>query len=302
VHSNQVNRQVTKSGLTLGALGGHQTFNGQAAALLMRSYPAFSAITYYPTSDAVMDAALRGEVTAACGQEQTSKDGFHRGMQARVSAPGSPLYVVAEVAQRYQCALLCKPGAALEQVRRVLGHTGSTTHSRAWLERNLPAANIETVGTSSIDAARAVLAGDGSIACVGSSDLARQFALAELVTDIDEGSVVNYWAVSLSPLFDPAPNRLVVTGRFQGEPELSQLVCALRDIGFDLHAIYPRATGSGLYEYDYVFRFWGDGTFDAIQSLLSRFPRLRLAGAWRSRDDSSKDRPIDDNHHTSTLK
>jgi prephenate dehydratase len=285
-----MNRQVLKSGLTLGALGGHQTFNGQAAALLVRSYPEFGAISYYPTSERVLAAALSGEVTAACGQEQTSKDGFHHGMQARISAPGSRLYVVAEIDQRYHCSLLCKPGATLEQVRRVLGHTGSIAHSRAWLERNLPSATVETVGTSSIDAAGAVLESDGSVASIGSPDLARRFGLTETVTDIDEGSVVNYWAVSLSPLFDPAPNRLVVTGRLRGEPEMSELVCALRDSGFDLQAVYPRASGAALYEYDYVFRFWGAGNIDAIESLLSRFPWLRLAGAWRSRASMNSNR------------
>jgi prephenate dehydratase len=273
---------VIKSGLTLGALGGHHTFNGQAATLLMWHYPEFTGVVYFPTSDAVMEAALRGEVTAACGQEQTSKDGFHRGMQARISAPGSRLYVIAEVPQHYHCSLLCKPGARLEQVRRVLGHTGSIAHSRRWLERNLPDAEIETVDTNSTGAARAVLEGDGSIASVGSPDLAREFALAEMVAEIDDGSVVNYWAVSLSPLFDPAPDRLVVTGCFRGEPEMTEVVCGLRDGGFNLHAIFPRATGAALYEYDYVFRFWGNGSLEPVQSLLLRFPSMRLAGAWRS--------------------
>jgi len=275
---------VGKSGLTLGALGGEHTFNGQAAALLMRHYPEFTSIAYFPTSDAVLEAALSGEVTAGCGQEQTSKDGFHRGTQARISAPGSKLYVVAEISQRYQCSLLCKPGGTVEQVRWVLGHTGSIASSRPWLERNLPGVMIETVDTNSIGAARAVLEGDGSIASVGSPDLAREFGLSEVVSQIDNGSVVNYWAVSLWPLFDPAPDRVVVTGRLRGEPQMAELVCGLRDTGFNLHAVYPRATGTALYEYDYVFRFWGKGRLEQVQALLARLPAMRLAGAWRSHD------------------
>src|SRR6201999_2241805 len=115
--------------------------------------------------------------------------------------------------QHYHCSLLGKPGARQDQVRRVLGHTGSIAHSRPWLERNLPGATIETIGSNSIGAARVVLDGDGSIASVGSPDLAKEFGLVEMVREIDDGSVVNYWAVSLQPLFDPEPDRVVVTGR-----------------------------------------------------------------------------------------
>ena len=279
---------MQQSGLTLGALGGPHTFNAQAAKRLVRHYPQLGEIVYFRTSEAVMQAALDGEVTAACGQEQTSKDGFHAGMHARIAAPGSRLYVVAEIAQSYHCSLLGKPGARREQVRRILGHTGSVAHSRLWLERNLPDATIEIVDTNSMGAARAVLDSDGSVASVGSPDLGKEFGLCELAREIDGGSVVNYWAVSLEPLFDPAPDRLAITGRFRGEVDMGRIVGELRDSGFDLHAVFPRATGIALYEYDYLFRFWGSGRLDAVQSALHRFPSARLAGAWRSAEAQDK--------------
>src|ERR1700692_2974434 len=110
-----------KSGLTLGALGGPYTFNAQAAKRIVQHYPQFGEIIYFPTSDQVIQAVLRGDVTAACGQEQTSKDGFHVGMQARIAVPESRFYAVAEVAQAYRCSLLGKRGARLAQVGRILG-------------------------------------------------------------------------------------------------------------------------------------------------------------------------------------
>ena len=279
---------MTKSGLTLAALGGPHTFNAQAAQRLVRRYPQFGEIIYFPTTETVMQAALDGKVTAACGQEQTSKDGFHPGMQARIAAPGSRLYVVAEIAQAYRCSLLGKPGAQREQVRRILGHSGSVAHRRSWLERNLPGVAIEIVETNSIGAARAVLAGDGSVASIGSPDLAKEFGLFQLARDIDDGSVVSYWAVSLQRLFDATPDRLTVTGRLRGEPEMSHMICALHDSGFDLQAVFPRPSGTALYEYDYLFRFWGSDSLDAVLSALSRFPVVRLAGAWRSFDALDK--------------
>ncbi len=65
-------------------------------------------------------------------------------------------------------------------MQRVLGHSGSVAHSRAWLERNLPGAAIEIVETSSIGAAGTVPDGDGSVASVGSPHLAKEFGLSEL--------------------------------------------------------------------------------------------------------------------------
>ena len=275
---------MTKGGLTLGALGGPQTFNAKAAMLILERYPEFGEIVYFPTSEETMAAAMRNEVSAACGQEQTSKTGFHTGMQARVSAPGSPLYVIAETAQHYHCSLLGKPGAKPEMVRQVLGHTGSIAHSRHWLEANLPHAAIDTVGTNSLGAAQSVLDGDGSIASVGSPDLAREYGLTEMVTEIDDGSVVNYWAVSLEPRFCESPDRVVVAARFCDDSGMSDLICAMAGAGFALQAVYPRSSGTALYEYDYVFRFRGAGSLESVRAVLARFGAARLAGAWQSRE------------------
>src|SRR5262245_29523672 len=104
-------------GLKLAALGGPHTFNAQAAKAMRERYPQFDDLVYYPTSDAVVEAALRGEVDAACAPEQMSKTGFHAGTLARMVAPDSRLYVIAEVARRYGCSLLGKPGASLVQLR-----------------------------------------------------------------------------------------------------------------------------------------------------------------------------------------
>ena len=188
-------------GLTLGALGGPHTFNARAAKAMCERYPQFAEIVYLPTSEEVVLAALRGEVDAACAPEQTSKTGFHAGMLARMAGPESKLYVIAETARRYGCSLLGKPGASLARLRRVFGHDGSIAHSRAWLERNVAGAEIEVVDTHSGVAARIVLDGDGSIASVGAPDLAAAYGLVELAREIDDGSAVNYWAVSLRPLF-----------------------------------------------------------------------------------------------------
>jgi Prephenate dehydratase len=274
---------VIRTGLKLGALGGPHTFNGRAAEAMVARYPEFGQIVHFPTSDEAVAAALREEVDATCAPEQTSMTGFHAGMLARIATPGSTLHVIAEVARTYHCALLGKPGAELRQVRHVLGHNGSIAHSRAWLEVHLPAAKIEIVTTHSLVAARAVLDGDGSIASVGSPELAATFGLTGLARDIDGGSMVNYWAVSLAPHFSETPNRLVVTGRFGDDKEMSELIVALLKAGYALRIVCPRASGRALDEYDCMLRFKGSGRLDVVRTTVSMFASARLAGAWEAR-------------------
>jgi prephenate dehydratase len=273
---------IDATGLTLGALGGPHTFNGLAADAMAKRYPQFAKIIHYPTSAETMAAAMRGEVDATCAPEQTSVTGFHPGMLARMVAPDSRLYVIAEVSSIYHCSLLGKPGADIAQVRRVLGHDGSIAHSRAWLDAQLPNAKVEIVTTHSEVAAQAVLSGDGSIASVGSPGLAAKFGLAELAKDVDGGSAVNYWAVSLRPLFDQAPTRLAVTGRFTGDAQMSELIGALLGVGFSLTTVYPRPSGRALDDYDCLLRFKGRGRLDAVRAQVA-LRCARLAGAWVAR-------------------
>jgi prephenate dehydratase len=278
---------MSAGALTLAALGGPQTFNAMAAARLVACYPEFGRIVYFPTSEATIEAAARDEVDAACGQEQTSLNGFHTGMQARLTAPQSLLHVVAEISQRYRCSLLGKPGTEIGALRRVLGHDGSIAHSRRWLEAWLPGVTIEVVTTSSLGAARAVLDSDGSIGSVGSPGLAREFGLAELVKEIDDGCVVNYWAVSREPRFCPTPDRIAVAWRCGEGSPMTRFIGAIAETGFVLQAIYPRATGAALYEYDYLFRFRGSAPLADVRAAFKPYRGARLAGAWIARTELS---------------
>lgn len=268
----------------LGALGGAQTFGAQAARLMLEAYPEFAPqLLYYPTSDEALEALLRGEVTAFCAPEQMSNTGFHVGMQKRMMAPESPLHVIAEITHEYHCSLLGKPGAQAAQVRRVLGHTGSITQSRPWLEAHLPQAEIEIVDTSSFGAAQAVLEGDGSIASVGTPGLAHECGLVELAKDIDGASVGSYWALSHDPLFSTTPTRLVVVGRMDGDGLLSRMVISMMDAGYALQTVSSRPSGKALYEYDYMLRLRGEGTLEKVKTVLTAFGSMRLAGAFEAR-------------------
>jgi prephenate dehydratase len=268
--------------LTLGALGSEQTFNGIAANAMRAQYPFLGQIVYFPTSPEAFAAAVRGDVSATCAPERSSVTGFHSGMLAAITRDEPLLYVIAEVDRVYHCSLLAKPGAVLSKIKKVCGHDGSIAHSRRWLERNLPAAEIEVVGTNSTMAARAARDGDGSIASVGSVGAALEFGLEELVRDIDEGSRVNYWAISRTPLFDPKPTRLVVVGRFGENDQLSRFVGTFFEEGYALRTVATKVTGESFDELDYILTFSGAGRLNSVQDRLASIARARLAGAFQS--------------------
>jgi len=276
-----------KKGLKLASLGGAQTFGDQASRMLMERYPEFTEIVYFKTVEEIFDAVEDGRVAAAVAPEQMTNTGFHPRQQALLVAPGSRLHVAAETTHEYHCSLLGKPGASISQIRRVIGHTGSVTQSRRWLEKHLPRAEIEIVHTNSREAARTVLESDGTIASVATSGMADQFGLVQLAKDIDGGSVGSYWAMSREPLFSEAPTRLVVTGRFGDEGEtrgqLSALVCKLANKGYVVQTISSQGSGEALYEFDYVLRFRGTGTLEEVRAALAPFRSARLAGAFEAR-------------------
>lgn len=269
-------------GLRLGALGGPNTFGGDASRQLMGLYPEFASIGYFHTAEDGF--TFRGEHDAMCAPQQMARTGFHPGINAYVADQGSTLNVIAEVTHVYHCSLLLKPGATIDGVREVRGHTGSITQCRPWLEENLPQATITIVHTSSHEAAREALASDGSIASVGTPGMAAQFGLEQAVRDIDGGSSANYWAISPHRLFSENPNRVVVTGRFDDEGVVGRLIDAIGVAGYGLRSVFTKASGVKLYEYDYLLWFGGAGALSAIEAIVAAVPGARLAGAYDARE------------------
>ena len=276
---------TTRANLKLAALGGPNTFGGDAAQRFMQLYPEFGSLVFFPTEKEAAAFETNG-ADAFCAPQQMARTGVHPGIQAYIHRPDSQLYVIAEVIHAYHCALLVKPGSKLTQIKRILGHTGSITQSRPWLTANLPQAEIVIVHTSSQGAAQEVVSGDGTIASVGTPGMANEYGLEQAAKDIDGGSLGAYWAISPHRHFSDTPQRLVVAGRFDDKSDLSGLIGALAAQGFRLQTTYQVASGQRLYEYDYVLRFAGQGNLSEVLRALSGFPPARLAGAFDMRESN----------------
>ena len=115
---------MDRANLKLVALGGPNTFGGDAARSLREQYPEFVSTIYFPTEKEAADFAKNG-ADAFCAPQQMARTGAHPGIQGYVARPNSKLYIIAEVSHTYHCALLVKPGSKLAQIKLILGHTGS---------------------------------------------------------------------------------------------------------------------------------------------------------------------------------
>lgn len=273
---------IPDHGLTLGALGGGSTFGGQAAELFLAAYPMFVDVAYFPDVYAMFDAVDDGRIDAGCVPEQTARTGFHQRTYGRIADPGSPYVVLADITHAYHCSLLGRPGTDLSAVSTVLGHTGSVSQSRPWLQANLPDAEIVIVDTNSLGAAETVAAGDGTSVSVGTTDAAERTGLVELVTDIDGGSVGSYWAVGRDPRPAARPTRLVVVGRTgpAGGASVGAVIADLLQVGFAATTVFARPTEERLWEYDHVIRLAGEGDLSAVRGVVDAHASMRLAGAY----------------------
>ncbi len=75
-------------------------------------------------------------------------------------------YVIGELSQPLKCNLYVKPGTLKSNISKITGH-GSIYQCTAYLDREFPGIPREAHGLNSVEAAKAVMAGDGTLAVVG---------------------------------------------------------------------------------------------------------------------------------------
>jgi prephenate dehydratase len=266
---------------TLGALGGPHTFGGQAANLMVRSRPDMGEVVYLPSSPELFADDRHWRVGAACVPAHTSKAGAHVSTHRRLTLRDD-MFVVAEVDHEYHCALLVKPGTQLADIRTVLGHTGSLNQSRGWLTSTIPHAELTIVDSHSRGAALMVAAGGGTLAAVGTADLAAETGLDILARDIDGGSVGRYWAVGPRLLTVDSPDRVVVAGTTSAANDLSATLSLLHLGKFEVNAMFSEAVGDRLLHNRVVLYASGtpQSALEVLAQGLEAIPSFRLAGAY----------------------
>lgn len=265
--------------ISIGALGGPATFAGEATRRMQELYPEFSEPVYFPSLEECWGAFERGTIDAVMLSIQRTGQP-HRGEAVIAQA----CHVIAELSQPLECSLYVKPGAAKSRIRSIVGH-GSIHQCSAYLDREFPGIPRQAHGLNSVEAAKAVLAGDGTMAVVASKSLPGIVSgLEEMASGIDGGAICSWWAVSNRPLVSDDPDVLVIALRCGPGGELGELVAAVMGEGYRLRAVasFPANSGAGIC-YDYLITFDGKGRRARVEKQLARFKGARLVGAFDRR-------------------
>jgi prephenate dehydratase len=270
--------------MRIGSLGSSATFAGEATEAIRAQHPEFSAPQYFKSMEECWNELASGTVDAiVLGAERTGQS--HHG--SAVVTRG--FYVVDMMALPLLCNLYVKPGTQRRSIRRITGH-GSINQCVPWLEEHFPGVPREMHGLNSVEAAKDVLAGDGTSAVVGSRSLIGAVPGLELLAErIDDGSLSNWWLVSKEPHFSARPTTVIVAGEFGPDGKLGKLIAAVQRNGYRLATIAGFPASHGISIYQYLARFDGAGSRAGVEEAITPFA-ARLAGAFGSGRSSAGSR------------
>ena len=269
--------------IRIGSLGSAATFSGEATSSMRELYPEFSEPVYFSSMDACWEELKKGTVDAVIiGAERTGQP-HHGGPVAT-----HDFYVIGELSQPLKCNLYVKPGTRKSDIRKITGH-GSIFQCTAYLDREFPGVPREAHGLNSVEAAKAMMAGDGALAVVGSKSLPRMVSgMEEIGTDIDDGAIASWWAVAHQPMFSDEPNVVVIASRCGPDGQLGRLIGAVAGTGYMLRTAAPFPVNTGVSVYDYLLTFNGKGARSSVEQAVVRFSGTRLAGAFDPRGSKRK--------------
>lgn len=229
-----------------GTLGSVLTFAGQATQRLVEHRGAPRETRYFPTMDDVAAAVLDGTIDLGVLTSETSRTACTDTVARMLG--GDRLYVADEILVPYHCALLGKPGTQIADVTYVGGH-GSIRQCQEFLRARMPHATAEMHRLNSVEAAREVIAGDGSTAVIATEALASELGLEILERDVDGGAVGGWWALSAQLRITPGADHVAL--RLDGTPALEAAFSTLARLQMTVRTVTNQPTGE-LFKYRYL--------------------------------------------------
>lgn len=261
--------------LALGTLGSAATFAGEATAAMLRRHPQYGDVRYFESMEALWSALETGAVDAiVIGIERTGLD--HEGQP--IAQHG--YHVHDQLYLPIRCNLYVKPGTRAADVKSIGGH-GSILQCKRYLDANFPGVPRVVHAGNSVSAARDMLAGDGSVAVVGSRSVPQLVPGVEvLAEEIGDGAVSGWWLIARDEKPSWLPSTVLVTGTFGPDGELGKVARALDGVGLRLTTAASFAVPDKVSTYLYLLTFTGEPVdIDKVRRALSACPSARLAGA-----------------------
>jgi prephenate dehydratase len=205
-----------------------------------------------PTIQAALEAVRLGSADRAVVPIESSVDGAVT-VTVDELATGGELLIGAEVLLPIAFSLLARPGARLEEIRRVGGHPQAQAQCRGWLAGNLPDAQWLPAASNAM-AAQQVAEGELDAALAGAF-AADRYGLRVLAADVhDKATAVTRFVVVARPGPPPAPTGADRTSlaAFLADDHPGALMEILTEFavrGVNLSRIESRPTGDALGRY-----------------------------------------------------
>lgn len=183
--------------------------------------------------------------------------------------------IVDEVVLSVRMDLLARPGARLEEIKKVLSIPVASAQCRTWLRSHLPHAT-SGVTSSTAEAAELVASlGDPSVAAIANPRAGEVYGLDALATDIEDHSENKTRFVVIARQGVPAPTghdktSLVVFQRADVPGSLLAILQEFAARSINLTLLLSRPTKSALGEYCFVIDLEGHVADEVVADCLRR--------------------------------
>jgi len=225
-------------------------------------------IPYVTVTEAV-DALVNGDCNySVIPQENSIGGAVIEYLDVVINEPS--VNVVGEIELPINQNLLVVSGTSLENINKVYSHKQGIAQGKAWLEENLPNAEIVEV-SSTAEGARIVSENDSNTdAAIASAACADVYKLDILVDGIQQNDLnkTRFYVLTTREPIKSHHDRLafIATGKSKNLPSLMQ---DIKEQGMTLVAIHDRPQKTSLGEYNYLIEC-SDGEFTKYEKISEK--------------------------------
>jgi len=273
--------QTTPAGqVTVSYLGPEGTYTQEACELFFDGQG-----TYLPQADvaASVQAVVDGTSTyAVIPQENTIGGPVAEYLDEVISH--DDVSVVGEVELPISQNLLAKPGTALDGIKTVYSHKQGLAQGKAWLQDNLPNAELVEVSSTAEGARMAAEAEAGDCAAIGSSAAAGVYGLEVVAADIQmsDTNKTRFYVLSTQEPAQEASDRMVLVATGAAN-DLPALLAKAQEQGLTIIGVHDRPEKTELGRYHYLIECAGGG-YEQFAALQKDCPlTLRYLGSFAVR-------------------
>lgn len=265
-------------------LGPEGTFTHLAA----RTFADHARLLPMPTVYAVFAAVRGGVVDRGVVPAENSTEGA---VTATTDALiEGDVFVCAEVVLKIEHSLLARPGTDLRAVRRVHSHPQALAQCRAFLERELPEAELVAAASTAAAAIAAAATPDPVTAALGSAEAGALYGLTPLrerVQDLDVNATRFFVLGPKEAL--PAPSgddKTTIGFALRHVPgALRRALTILEDSGVNLVRIESRPSSERTWEYVFLVDVEGHASDPEVSRALEQLATVceykKLLGSYR---------------------